>query len=263
MDKVEEFFHFISPKIISLTNERFENTKEVKYKDEKNSLDIATEADLDNERLITNELKARFPNDQIIAEETFNEVDNINQGRSWIIDPICGSANFRNGIKFFSTNIALANNGLIMASCVVDHSIGQYIWSIGNSQININDKRISPKKRTKGIMVEVDLPALTGMDSNVIDKHIQLTSYLLHKKNYYLSSFCTSLLFAYVALGRIDAYANGFSKVWDVAAANFLILQAGGIVTELDGSPWTLNSNNVLGSFRKELHIELLGILNS
>lgn len=51
MDKVEEFFHIISPKIISLTNEVFKNPKKIKYKGDKNSLNISTEGDTDNEKL--------------------------------------------------------------------------------------------------------------------------------------------------------------------------------------------------------------------
>jgi myo-inositol-1(or 4)-monophosphatase len=263
MDKIENFFHNISPKIIALTKIKFKNSGEVKYKGGEDSLDISTDGDTDNEKLIKDELNKWFPEDNIVAEETSTDTTNINQGRVWIIDPICGSGNFKNGIKFFSTNIALANNGKLIASLVVDHSREEYIWSVGNSIIYINKQKVEPIKTTSGTMIEVDISALVDKSSDRISKLIKLVSYLLDKKKYYLTTFCTSLPFAYVSLGRVDAYVNGFSNVWDVAAANFLIQQAGGNVTELDGKPWTLNSDNVLASFKSELHQELLSILNS
>jgi len=263
MDKIEEFFHYISPKIIQLTNRRFEKTKEIKYKDKEYSPNFATEGDFDNEKLILEELDKWFPEDLIVAEETSPDSQGINKARSWIIDPICGSSNFKNGIKFFCTNIALSDKGKLIASCVVDHCREEYAWSVGDYKIYINRKEIKPEKISMGTIVDVDLSALAGQDLKRIERHQKLISFLLRDKRYYLSTFSTSLSFAYVGLGRIDAYTNGYSKIWDVAAANFLILQAGGVVTQLDGKAWDLFSDNVLAARDKKLHSELLKILNS
>lgn len=262
MDKIAQFFHYISPKIIALTKERFENTRQVKYK-EKYSPNFATEGDFDNETLIKTELSKWFLDDLIVAEETASDISKINNGRSWIVDPICGSSNFKNGVKFFCTNIALADKGVLIASCVIDHSREEYIWSIGNSKILINKTEVKPEKRTLGTVIDVDLSALMGTPIKTIERHEKLIANLLRNKKYYLSAFNTSLPFPYVALGRIDAYASGYNKIWDVAAANFLIMQAGGIVTEIDGNSWTLTSDSVLAALDKKLHSELLSVIDS
>jgi myo-inositol-1(or 4)-monophosphatase len=263
VEKVEEFFHHIGPQIISLSGERFKKTKKLTYKNPAIGLDIATEGDLDTEEFIKMEIAKWFPKDKIVAEETSSNVEGIKNGRAWIIDPICGSANFKNGIKFFSTNIALASDGKLIASCVVDHSRKKYIWSTGGSKIFINNKKVNPEKKTKGIMIEVDLTGIAGTQKQVVNRHLKLLTDLLHNKSFYLSTFCTSLPFAYVSLGRVDAYVNGYSHVWDVAAANFLIMQAGGTVSQLDGSVWNLSSDNCMGTLDKSLHSELLSIINS
>lgn len=262
MENVEKFFHYICPLVISLTNKRFERTSKIIYKDDEYSPNYATEGDLDNENLIVSELNKWFPDDKIIAEETAQEVKDVN-GRNWIVDPICGSSNFKNGVKFFSTNIALAKDGELIAACVIDHSREEYIWSTGNNILNIDNKVIRPEKRSMGVVVEVDLSAVMGQSINVTQRQTKLVSYLLENKKYYLAAFNTSLGFAYAALGRINAYASGYNKVWDVAAANFLIEQAGGVVTEMNGSKWNLHSNSVLASIDLNLHAELLNILNS
>lgn len=262
MDKVEEFFHHIAPKVISLTNQRFENTSQIKYKDEEYTPNFATEGDLDNEELIKSELAKFFPEDNIIAEETAPELKDT-KGRSWIIDPICGSSNFKNGVKFFSTNIALAQDGELVASCVIDHSREEYIWSTGNNTLHIGNKVVKSEKRSMGVVVEVDLSAVMGQPLEITNRQTKLVSYLLDNKKYYLASFNTSLGFAYTALGRINAYASGYNKVWDVAAANFMVLQAGGVITEIDGKPWSLSSQSVLAATDPGLHKELLEIINS
>jgi myo-inositol-1(or 4)-monophosphatase len=262
MDKVEEFFHFISPKIIALTNQRFEHTKKIKYNEE-NTPNFATEGDFDNEKLIKKELFNWFPDDRIVAEETSSDYSQINKGRNWIVDPICGSSNFKNGIKFFSTNIALALDGELIASCVIDHSREEYIWSTGKNILNIGKQTVKSEKRTMGVIIEVDLSAIMGQPLEITKRQEKLIAFILDNKKYYLAAYNTSLGFAYTALGRINAYVSGFNMPWDVAAANFLVIQAGGKVTEIEGKPWTLTSKNTLASTDHKLHKELLDIISS
>ena len=261
MERVEDFFHQIAPKIIALTKKKFEVNTKVIYHME-GSPDLATEGDLENEELIKREITKWFPDDGIIAEETLSDESDIESGRKWIIDPICGSANFKNGVKFFCTNIALAQEGKLIASCVVDHSREEYIWSVGKGEIHIGNRLVSPEKNPKAIVVDVDLSALMSVSYDRIDRQEKLIDHMLKTKKYYLSAFNSSLPFAYVGLGRLSAYVSGSYKVWDVAAPNFLIMQ-NGIVTEIDGSPWTLKSDNGIGTINKNLHKELLSAINA
>ena len=263
MSKIVDFFHTISPKIIKSTNNTFGNIKEIKYKDKNNPLDIVTKGDFDNEKIIISEIKKWFPDHNIVAEETFSSTKNPEKGKTWIIDPICGTLKFKNGIRFFSTNVALANNGKLIASCVIDHCKQEYVWSTGNHEIYINKKKFNSNRKSNFTTIEVDLSSTTQAPLERIENILKLVSFLARSKKYYLSTFCTSLAYTYTSLGRIDGYINSFSHAWDTAAANFLILQAGGIVTEVDGKPWSLTSDNVLASYDKELHAELLNILNS
>jgi len=84
---------------------------------------------------------------------------------------------------------------------------------------------------------------------------------LLTQTKYTAITYATSLGFAYVSLGRIDAYLNPNIRLWDMVAANFLTVQAGGIVTDIQGLPWILTSSSVLGARDKILHKELLNLL--
>ncbi|OGH19164.1 MAG: hypothetical protein A3D74_00085 [Candidatus Levybacteria bacterium RIFCSPHIGHO2_02_FULL_37_13] len=84
---------------------------------------------------------------------------------------------------------------------------------------------------------------------------------MISETKYSPITYATSLGFAYVSLGRIDAYLNPNIRLWDMAAANFLAEQSGGIVTDIQGFPWTLSSTSVLAARDKLLHKELLNLL--
>lgn len=70
----------------------------------------------------------------------------------------------------------------------------------------------------------------------------------------------TALNLAYVAAGRFDAYWGFDNHVWDVAAAVVLIREAGGLVTNIDGSPYDPFTPDALAS-NGRLHPALISAL--
>ena len=61
-----------------------------------------------------------------------------------------------------------------------------------------------------------------------------------------------SIDLAYVASGKLDAFWERNLNLWDVSAGIILIREAGGKVTQPNGSEWTLESKDILVS---NLHI--------
>ena len=57
-----------------------------------------------------------------------------------------------------------------------------------------------------------------------------------------------ALMLAWVACGRLSAYFEADLNAWDSAAGVLLVREAGGVVTQLDGSPFTLASRPLLAS---------------
>lgn len=262
LKEVSRFFHEISPKILNFVAQSFKNSHVIKHKGHDNGIDFVTETDLEVENIIVGEIKRRFPKDQIIAEENFSDTLPSDKKRLWIVDPICGTSNFAKKIKLFATNVALAIDGKLVASCVIDHSQNVYIWSIGENTIFINQNKIRTDKTVSGVKIEVDLSGLYESTSEIKEKYSKFINRLIAETKYSPITYATSLGFAYVSLGRIDAYLNPDIRLWDMAAANFLTQQVGGIVTDIHGLPWTLTSSSVLGARDKLLHKELLNLLN-
>jgi myo-inositol-1(or 4)-monophosphatase len=256
LEKETDFFHFIAPEVRKLVLSYGDKASIAKQKDIVG--DFATEIDIAVEELIVKVLQERFPGDAILAEESFSTTM-ISDDRIWIIDPICGTTNIGRGMKTFSTNIALAHNRQLMAACVVDFTQEDYIWSIGNGELSINEKLFCPTlQQTGGIVIDVDFGSLGGIDNADKKNLIGTVLNLSLLPGYLLQSINSSLAFAYVAVGKIDGFINITNHLWDISAAAFLIQQSGGTITDLRGNDWTVTSRGAIAATNARLHRELL-----
>ncbi len=254
LQKEETFFHYIAKKVRETVSNQ---SKKIIIAQHKKENDFSTQIDVDVENLIVKEINRRFPQDQILAEET-HTATKIPQGRIWIIDPICGTNNLARGIRNFCTNIALADNNKLIASCVVDHSQNDYFWSTGRNEVFVNDVLFESYEKRFDIMIDVDFGATTAVDKSVKEKHNRFLRKLITENNYYLLSLNSSLGFAYTAIGKVDGFLSVFNNLWDISAASFLIQQAGGVISDLLGNPWTLKPGGTIAAKNKEIHRRLL-----
>ena len=254
-----EFFHTIAPLAISLVRD---SSKEMAIVENKGVGDYSTQIDVDVENLVVSELNKRFPDDRILAEEGYSDTS-MGEGRIWLIDPICGTNNLGKGINNFCTNIALVESNQVIASCVVDHSQGEYFWSIGEGHVFAGDKTYQLPAPELGFKIDVDFGAVRSVASEVRQKHNNALLKLINDTDYDLVSLNTSLGFAYTAVGKTDGFINVYNHPWDVAAGSFLIQQAGGVITGIDGSPWAVSTVGAIGGRTPEIHKELLNLFLS
>lgn len=83
--------------------------------------DFVTVWDTVGQQVITDELKAKFPADEILGEESEQHVENpTQQKRLWVIDPIDGTANVKAGRKYSFISLGFVQEGESMAGVVYD-----------------------------------------------------------------------------------------------------------------------------------------------
>jgi len=257
----QEFFHNISPKILKLIQDTQGSSHNFHQKGG-DPLNYATDTDIAIEKTVTEEINRRFPADKVYGEELASDYK-LSKGRAWLMDPLCGTANFARGFKTFSTNIALAQGDKLIAACVIDHNRNNYVWSTGGGKIFINKKETKPEI-TPGVKIDVDFGAFPLTDNvKAKEQCLKLVSKVSLERDYTIWSLSTTLSFAYVALGIFDAYVNVLSDKLHISAASFLVQESGGIVTDFSGNPWTLESETLIVARDKKLHEELLGFLKS
>ncbi|MEK7615799.1 MAG: inositol monophosphatase family protein [Patescibacteria group bacterium] len=261
-NELQQFFHEIATQILDFTKKHRNNNAVVLQKiNTKDSVDFATETDVAVEKFIIHAIKNQFPNDEILSEEENASTATETSKRLWIIDPICGTSNFARGLPLYVSNIALAEMGEIVASCVVDHLFGKYFWSVGDG-IFENMEPLHVEKRGPGTKVEVDLGALISAPQEVKDRHAKFIERFLRETDICCLSLNTSQSFLFVAEGIYDGFVTPWIHAWDIAAPVFLIKQAGGVITDIDGNPWNLSSPNAVSARDPKLHERLLSYLH-
>ncbi len=223
--------------------------------------DISSFLDHAVDRVIRKRISAAFPADILITEE-FSPHLNPSLGRAWVVDPLCGSMNVARGVKFFATNIALVEGGKVVAAWVVDHSREELIWGLGDKRIvqaNGKVKRSGSAVSVTAVDIEpgyfYELPLL-------MRKRIgRFLADLLLQRDIVCSTHESSLGFAYVATGQLQASVTMNIYPWDFVAACFLIEQNGGMVSNFDGTPWSLSSKSIVMAGNKQVHRTLLKLL--
>jgi fructose-1,6-bisphosphatase/inositol monophosphatase family enzyme len=218
-----------------LIMDRYERVERVDYK---SARDIVTEVDHLSEELIIGAIRARFPDDAILAEESgehatrTGDPPTAGRGRVWIIDPIDGTINYANGIPFFCVSIGLAVDGLPAAGVVIDPTRNELFAATADGPATLNGRPITASEKDKLTDFVIQM-ALSGRAAatraRAVRKEIRISR----------SMGSSALALAYVANGRFDAFIQqGGMSNWDVAAAGLIAERAGASVTDMAGGPW-------------------------
>lgn len=196
----------------------------------KSPKDVVTEVDHLSEALILDAIRATFPDDGVLAEESGLAAGA--SGRVWVVDPLDGTINYANGIPIFCVSIALVVDGVPAVGVVRDPVRGETFAAGARGPATVNDMPISAS--TKGalsdfvISLTLDGPRLSERLGSIGDAI---------RVNRRLGS--SALALAYVGAGRFDAFAQTFGlSVWDVAAAGLIAERAGARLSDPDGGPW-------------------------
>jgi len=200
--------------------------------------EAVTIADRDSQRHIVAALRKQFPGDGIIGEEnetgdaiTFDCRDPL--GRNWVIDPIDGTNNFVAGLGNFAVAVGLLDAGRPVLGVVYDvtrdlmyaAARGQGAW-LGNKPLKV---RATPPGDSSLIM----------LTSSVADEQNRLPAYPIKwftQTNWKIRMLGTAAIeSAMVAAGVAHGAITINGKLWDAVAPAALVLEAGGLVTDLSG----------------------------
>ncbi len=211
----------------------------------KGDVDLVTEADRASEKLIVQRLRARWPEHGIVAEEgTRSEMD---AEYRWYVDPLDGTTNFAHGYPVFCVSIALARrDGQLEKGVLYDPTRDEMFAAERGSGAMLNGKPIHVSKTAK--LAESILG--TGFPSHKRHKNPNIFFYhqITLRSHGVRRAGSAALDLANVASGRYDGFWEFNLNPWDTAAGVLLVQEAGGSVTRFDGSPFRLDSREVLAS---------------
>ena len=183
----------------------------------KGPTDFVSNADINAEEIIIDELSKLKKNYSILSEET-GYIKNRDEKNIWIIDPIDGTSNFLHGIPHFAISIALQSNDEIICGLIFDPIKNEMFYAEKNNGSYLNNKRIRVSKKRE---INECLFATNGIKYKNLDVPTRKTG-------------CAALDMAYVAAGRFDGYFQENLNLWDVAAGIILVKEAGGILNSIN-----------------------------
>jgi histidinol-phosphatase len=189
-----------------------------------------TEADIAVEAMIREELARRFPADAIRGEEGGIEGDS---DRMWIVDPIDGTRNYAAGIQIWANLLALRVDDEYVLGLANAPALDERYAATKGGGATWNDReiRVSDIATTaEGMVVLGDLEAWAGTPRG--DGLMRLI--LGAKRNRGFGDFWGHML---VARGAAEVMIEPALAEWDFASLAVIVTEAGGRVTQVDGSP--------------------------
>ncbi len=202
----------------------------------KSATDLVTEADTSSERFIINRIRDRFPDHQILSEES-EPLPGSSPVR-WLIDPLDGTTNFAHRMPIFCVSIAAEVSGTIIAGAVVAPALGESFSAFlgGGAKLNGHFIHVSNTDSMLQSLIATGFPYDLATDpDNNLDHFVNIRPLCQGIRRCGAASWdlCS------VACGRLDGYWEAKLKPWDVAAGMIIVKEAGGAISGFRGQPTT------------------------
>lgn len=203
--------------------------------DTKPDLTPVTDADRDVESQLRQAIAAGRPDDSVLGEE-FGGTTTWN-GRQWIIDPIDGTKNFVRGVPVWASLVALLEDGVPVVGVVSAPALQRRWWAARGQGAYASVAGTPPRRLTVSAVAELNsaslsFSSLTGWAQlGLRGQFIDLTDAVWRVRAY--GDF---LSYCLLAEGAVDIATEPEVSVWDLAALDILVHEAGGRFTSLDGT---------------------------
>jgi myo-inositol-1(or 4)-monophosphatase len=214
---------------------------------EKGRFDLVTEADVAAQKNIQDYLSGRFPGHGFLGEEAeARGRPGADAPPTWIVDPIDGTTNYVHDCPFYCVSIGLQREAELVVGVVYDPCRQEMFAAAKGQGAWLNERRLqtsSAQRLDEALLATGFPPDLRGQE-RTLDwwRFFSLRTRSLRRTG------STALNMAYVAAGRFDAYWAFDNHVWDVAGATVLVREAGGIVSNIDGSDYDPYTADALAS---------------
>jgi myo-inositol-1(or 4)-monophosphatase len=213
--------------------------------------DVVSGAGIEVQDAILGTLNTETPDFGILAEEgPEDEPLPVDAEHLWIVDPICGSLNFVQGIPYFGVSIALRTAGAIRVGAVYDPCRDEMFAATLSSHSTLNGQTIGVQQISEGYdafekaWVGTDWPH----DQETQDKALQIAAIMSRQVITLNAMGSPALGLCNVASGRTHAYWALDLKIWDIAAGALILTRAGGTITDEHGASWLFSKGGYIAS---------------
>ncbi|WP_418286008.1 inositol monophosphatase family protein [Halorubrum sp. DTA46] len=236
----------------AVANERFRDGVDVERKGRD---DVVTEADRAAQRTVIAEIRESFPDDAVVGEEEDERKTVPETGAAWVIDPIDGTHNYVRDIRVWCTAVAAVVDGEPVAAAVVAPALGDaYTADADGAYRNGERMTVSGVRDPRRGVVDPTL----WWDHDSRDEYARACEAIVEGFGDMRRLGAAQVVLPTVAAGGLEGtISNLRANPWDSVAGVFMVRQAGGKATDLDGNRWRHDSTGLVVS-NGHLHDEVL-----
>ena len=221
----------------------------------KSPKEMVSIVDMQAQKAILEVLEPNFPGYGIIMEERLSNPGG--DGKNWIIDPMDGTHNYIAGLPFSGVSIGLAKDKDFQLGVIFFPMDNRLYYAEKGKGAFLNNERIAASQNQELSKAMVTFDNQFHLNKKSFDYYKKLVE----------RAFTTRILgtatndVCMTAEGKIDGRIWVNTKICDIAAGIVILTEAGGKITNFDGTPCTLDSRQVVASNGK-IHEELLAVVN-
>ena len=206
---------------------------------EKSDDNPLTIADLESDRAIAKRLRAAFPGDALLSEETVDDPSRLRHERVWIIDPMDGTKEFTKKIPEFAVSIALVEAGEPVVGVIQNPPAGVAVWASRGGGCFRDGRPVSVSK----IEALADTVVIASRTEISRDQFAPYEGWFRELRP--VGSIAWKLACVACADGDLNVSVAPKNE-WDVCAGDVLVREAGGLYVDFDGAPRLYNQEKTL-----------------
>jgi histidinol-phosphatase len=205
----------------------FDSGIDVEWKKDNSPVTLADRA---AEKLLRETLLGKFPGDGFLGEEFGDQPGN--SGFRWIVDPIDGTRNFVRAIPLWGTLVGLTYQGKTVAGVIDVPALGQTYRALRGGGAYRGERRLYVSKVSSLAEATIFYTSLSWFQrAQRMDAFLELSMRTQVQRGY--GDFYGHML---VAQGSGDLMVEAGVHVWDVAAIQPIVEEAGGRFSDWDGN---------------------------
>lgn len=217
-----------------------------------------TIADRDCESYLREQINATFPGDAIVGEE-FGEQTGTS-GFRWILDPIDGTKSFISGVPLYGTMVAVECEGQAQSGVVYLPGLDELIYAqVSKGCWHRVGERAPVKAQVSRCAQLSEAKLVTTEVGSFADRGANGLFEALESVTYIARTWGDCYGYLLVATGRVDAMIDPVLNVWDAAAVQPIINEAGGRFSDWNGRG-AIDSGDAVGT-NGLIHDQILQVI--
>lgn len=230
--------------------------EQIRFKDKR---ELVTKHDLKVNKFLVTKIQQAFPEHGILSEEAGLAKNPAKSKYMWVVDPLDGTTNFVMRHTFFTTTLALLNNGVPELGVIyAPYTHELFVAQLGKGAYR-NEVRMQVSNENK--LKNSFLCFAYSHEKKSLQRAVSAYQHFEFEARSMRHFGSSSLELAFVASGRVDGMIiTPPVRIWDVAAGMLMVQEAGGTVSDFKGADKRIAFNGLVVSNQK-LHKQILKVI--